>query len=66
MPLRSGKSNKVVSDNISELMHDYKKDGSIGTSHPASAEAAQKQAIAIALSKAGRKKVKKKILKGNG
>lgn len=54
MPLKKGKSNKVVSANIKELMHDYKADGSIGTSHPKNAKAAQKQAVAIALSKAGR------------
>lgn len=67
MPLKSGKSNKVVSENISELVHDYRDTGSIGTSHPVNEKHAQKQAVAIALSKAGRsKKVKKKILKGNG
>ena len=43
MPLKSGKSKKVVSENISELMHSGRK---------------QKQAIAIAMSKAGRRKKK--------
>jgi len=50
MPLKSGKSNIVK--NVSELMHAYKQKGKIGTSHPKSKKAAQKQAVAIALSKA--------------
>jgi len=44
MPLKKGKSDKVVSSNISELMHTGK--------YP------QKQAIAIAMSQAGRSKKK--------
>lgn len=43
MPLKKGKSDKVVSSNISELMH---------SGRP------QKQAIAIAMSEAGRSKKK--------
>lgn len=46
MPLKSGSSDKVVSENISELMKFGK--------HP------QKQAIAIAMEKAGRSKGKGK------
>jgi len=45
MPLQSGKSDKAVSYNIAELMRSGKP---------------KKQAIAIALDKAGRKRKKKK------
>lgn len=53
MPLRSGKSQKIISDNISELVHS-------GYS--------QRQAIAIAFSKAdlSRKKRKKKVKRRKG
>lgn len=46
MPLKSGRSDKVVSGNIRELIHSGRE---------------QKQAVAIALSKAGRKKKKRKL-----
>lgn len=44
MPLKKGKSKKVVSENISELRH---------SGYP------ERQSIAIAMSKAGRSKKKK-------
>ena len=56
MPLKPGKSDKVVSKNISEMVGSYGKTGKIGTSKPKSAAKAQKQAVAIAFSKAGKTK----------
>ena len=44
MPLKKGKSKKAISSNISELMH---------SGRP------QKQAIAIAMQKAGKKRAKR-------
>lgn len=59
MPLAKGKSKKTVSKNIQTLVDDYQKSGRIGTSKPANKKAAVKQAVAIALSKAGRARPKK-------
>jgi|AntAceMinimDraft_18_1070375.scaffolds.fasta_scaffold04038_16 hypothetical protein len=56
MPIKKGTSNKVVSGNISELVRDYEKSGSIGASKPKSKGKAVKQAVAISLSTAGRPK----------
>jgi len=56
MPLKKGKSKKVISQNIEEIMHSYHEKGTIGTSTPSSNGKAQKQAIAIALSLAKKKK----------
>ena len=54
MPLKKGAGPSVVSSNIKTLVDDWKKDGSIGTSHPRTKKKAIKQAVAIALTKAGR------------
>jgi len=54
MPLRKGRSDKTVSSNIKTLVHEYEDSGHIGASHPASKKKAVKQAVAIALTKAGR------------
>jgi hypothetical protein len=53
MPLKKGSSRSIVSSNIKTLVEDWKKDGSIGTSHPATKTKAIKQAVAIAMNKAG-------------
>lgn len=58
MPLVKGKSDKTVSKNIRTLVGDFEKSGRIGTSKPANKAAAAKQAVAIALQKAGRQKAK--------
>ncbi len=54
MPLRKGSAPSVVSSNIKTLVDEWKKDGSIGTSHPATKKKAIKQAVAIAMDKAGK------------
>jgi hypothetical protein len=54
MPLNKGRSKKVVSQNIRELLKAYRASGRIGSSRPQSLRKAQKQAVAIALKKAGR------------
>ncbi len=54
MPLKKGSSQSVVSSNIKTLVDDWKKEGSIGTSHPPTKKKAIKQAVAIALATAGK------------
>ena len=61
MPLKKGSSQKTISGNISEMVGKYKKSGSIGTSKLKSKKAAVKQAVAIALTTAGKSK---KMAKG--
>jgi len=56
MPLKAGSSQKTIGKNIKELVGSYKKTGKIGSSKPSSEKAAQKQAVAVALSKAGKSK----------
>jgi len=66
MPLKKGKSKKTISKNIKGEMKKYEKTGKIGTSKPKTKKKAQKQSVAIALSKAresGAKIPKKKALK---
>lgn len=60
MPLKKGKSKKVISSNIKEIVKSYDKKGTIGTSKPQSKAKAVKQAVAIAYSKAGKSKKKNK------
>jgi hypothetical protein len=60
MPLSKKKSKAAVSKNVSTLVKDYQKTGKIGTSHPKNKAAAVKQAVAVALKKAGKSKGKAK------
>jgi len=53
MPLKKGSSQAVVSSNIKTLVHEWEKEGSIGSSHPATKQKAVKQAVAISMEKAG-------------
>jgi len=64
MPLKKGSSQKTVSSNIRELVGTYEKKGAIGTSKPKSKKAAVKQAVAIALSTAGKSRPVKKAQGG--
>lgn len=59
IPLKNGSSGKTIQSNIQTEMHEFKRTGRIGTSHPASKQAAVKQAVAIALNKAGRSRMQK-------
>lgn len=54
MPLRKGTSEAVVSSNIKTLVHEWEKDGAIGTSHPVTKQKAVKQAVAISMKIAGK------------
>jgi hypothetical protein len=55
MPLKSGKSQKVISANIKEMLHDVKSgDGKIGNVKPKSMAQARKVAAAVAYRKAGK------------
>lgn len=66
MPMKAGSSQKTISSNIEELMHKFMGTGSIGTSTPPNPAAAQKQAAAIAYSKAGKSRKPRKPKAGPG
>lgn len=59
MPLKRGSSQKTISANVKKLVHEYDDDGTIGTSQPKSRKKAVKQAVAIALSEAGKSRRRK-------
>jgi hypothetical protein len=54
VPLKNGSGQSAVSSNIKLLLDEWEKDGSIGTSHPLTKKKAIRQAVAIALAKAGK------------
>ncbi|MHB1174011.1 MAG: hypothetical protein ACYCZJ_02660 [Sulfuriferula sp.] len=54
MPLKKGASKAAISSNIKTLVHEWEKEGSIGSRHPATKQKAARQAIAISLKKATR------------
>lgn len=57
MPLKKGKSQKTISNNIKELVDEYTKgDGKIGNYKPTSKKKAIKVASAIAYKNAGKSK----------
>lgn len=60
MPLKKGKSKKVIGENIGKMMREYEDDGMMGTSKPKSKAKAVKQAAAIAYTKAGKSRKKMK------
>lgn len=61
MPLKKGRSKKVIGSNIGEMVRKFKKTGKIGTSSPGGMKSAVSQAAAIAYSKAGKAKTKKSM-----
>ena len=58
MPLKPGKSQKVRSENIAEMMRSWEKTGKIGNTSPKSAKEALKIANAAAYTKSRGKKKK--------
>lgn len=55
MPLKSGKSKMVRSENIGEMLHKFKKTGKIGNTKPKSMSQAKKIAAAAAYAKSRKK-----------
>lgn len=60
MPLKSGRSDKVIQENIRELVSAYEETGKIGNTRPRSKKDAIRIATAIAYDKAGRSRDKGK------
>lgn len=58
MPLKAGKSQKIISKNIQEMMRSFEKTGRIGNTRPKNKKEALRiaQAAAFTKSRAGKKK----------
>jgi len=56
MPLKKGKSKKVISGNIEEMLKSFKKSGMIGNTKPKSMKHAQRIASAAAYSTSRKRK----------
>ena len=54
MPLKKGSGRSTVGSNIKTLVDEWEKNGAIGSSHPPTKKQAIRQAVAIALAKAGK------------
>jgi len=59
MPLKAGKSKKVIKENIKEGIKSYEKKGTFGASKPASKKKAIEQIVAASYKKAGKSKKQK-------
>lgn len=59
MSTHKDKSHDMVGHNIEKIVHDWERDGAIGSSHPKTRKKAVKQAVAISLQKAGKSKYQK-------
>lgn len=66
MPLKAGNDKETISENIAELVREYKSDGKIGNTEPKDMKHAQQIATAIAYKEAEKseKKAKTEALKG--
>ena len=56
----TSKAREKVSQDIKKIVHNWEKDGGIGSSHPKSKKKAVKQAVAISLKKEGLSKYQTK------
>jgi len=63
MPIKKGKNRKTVRHNIDEIVQDWERDGTIGTSKPKTKKKARKQGRAVALKKARKSKSSKPLRK---
>ena len=56
----TSKAREKVSQDVKKIVHNWEKDGAIGSSHPKSKKKAVKQAVAISLKKEGLSKYQTK------